>query len=238
MTTTIIDNTIVVSGKLSVWEAERFPQWKENGDYYVAVDLSGVDSVDEEIAYRRSIGMSHCGPIYVGNTLAKTVNTLQIIVEKLHAGTVILPAYVTRKILNTCIRNKDIGVIVVPDDCRLFSMKDGNIWNKKGTILIHEQKETPVFVKCEGCRRLFIASAGGKTVDGGLVCSDCQRNSESFIGHTGTYTLFKGLYYYWNDPRLREIAEKNGVTLKDYYHILKMNHYNLKSEAMRKYVEP
>lgn len=224
MVTEINDNKVVISGEVSVWDAERFPIWKKNGDYYQVVDLSQAHFMEEEQCYRRSLGWSHSGPMYYGGTLTKKVNALQTLLENLHAGTVVLPADVTRKFLNVCIRSENIGYILVPDDCRLFSMKDGNIWNKKGTILIHEQR-TPVFVKCEGCRRSFIASAGGKTVDGGLVCPDCQRRSDYTIGHTGTYIPFDGLYYYQNDRRLKERLSEAGTDMSSYLWTLHVRGY-------------
>ena len=225
MTSEIIDNRVVISGRVSVWDAERFPIWKKNGDYYEVVDLSQAEFMEEEQWYRRTLGWSHSGPMNYGGMRTKKVNSLKTLLEKLHVGTVILPADITRKMLNVCINNENIGCILVPDDCRLFSMKDGSIWNKKGTRLIHEQKGTPVFVKCEGCRRSFVASAGGKTVDGGLVCPDCQRRSDYTIGHSGTYIPYEGVYYYHNDPRLHEKISEAGTDMASYLWTLKVRGY-------------
>lgn len=225
MTSETIDNRVVISGEVSVWDAERFPIWKKNGDYYEIVDLSQAHFMEEELSYRRSLGWSHSGPQYYGRTLTKKVSALQTLLENLHAGTVVLPADVTRKLLNVCINSENIGCILVPDECRLFSMKDGNIWNKKGTILIHEQEGTPVFVRCEGCRRSFVATAGGRTVDGGLVCPDCQRRSDFTIGHSGTYIPFEGIYYYHNDPRLFEKLSEAGTDMESYLWTLKVRGY-------------
>ena len=42
--------------------------------------------------------------------------------------------------MNRIKNNKNIKEVVVADECSLFSMKDGDIYNKKGTILVFSNK--------------------------------------------------------------------------------------------------
>ena len=216
MTIETIDKKIILSGEVSVLDVINFPIWEENGDYHYIVDLSQAVFLEEEEQHRRSMGMGHSGPVYVGETTVIKISALQKLLERLLTGTVILPACVTRKQLNTCIKNRFIGKIIVPDDCRLFSMKDGSIWNKKGTILIHEQHGDPEFVTCEECGCSVLASVCGKTIDGGLVCPDCIMRLTTFSGYCGTYVLHKGLYYKESDPRLIALFAQEGKTMDDY----------------------
>ena len=204
----------VISGNVTVKDARSFPGWADNNSFYVTVDLSSGQFEESEEEYRRFYGMSHSGGVY-GPASIKKVYALQILLECLHAGTVILPANVTKKMLNVCIKNSNIGQIIVTEDCRLFSMKDGSIWNKKGTILIHEQYGAPKFVTCEGCGSSVMESVTGKTVDGGFVCPQCFKRFITYYGEYGSYILYNGLYYHEDDPRLKELLAREGKTVSD-----------------------
>lgn len=217
MTAETIDNTVVITGDVTVQEAERFPTWKKNGDYYETVDLSQATFSEYEYTCQRGTRLGHSGLTAHGRgTATKRVDTFLTLLDRLHAGTVILPSGVTRKQMNACIKSGTIGRIIVTDDSRLFSMKDGDIWNKKGTLLVHKQDGAPAFVTCEGCRRSFIASAAGKTVDGGLVCPDCQSHSGHIIGTSGRYFPFNGIFYKMGDARLAEQLAEAGTDMESY----------------------
>ena len=209
-----IDDKIVVSGEVTVKDARSFPMRAENNNYYVTVDLSQGQFEETEEETHRCYGMSHSGGVY-GTAYMKKVSALDIFLECLHAGTVILPANVKKRQLKICIQNRDIAQILVPEDCRLFSMKDGNIWNKKGTELIHSQGGAPVFVSCEGCGGTVIQSKCGHTVDGGYVCPRCQY-TETIFGRYGTYVDVWGTFYRKDDPRLKDALAKIGWSLEDF----------------------
>ena len=46
-----------------------------------------------------------------------------------------------RRHMNRVKNNKSIKEVVVTADCELFSMKDGDVYNKKGTILTYSNKQ-------------------------------------------------------------------------------------------------
>ena len=126
MTAETIDNTVVITGDVTVQEAERFPTWKKNGDYYETVDLSQATFSEYEYTCQRGTRLGHSGLTAHGRgTATKRVDTFLTLLDRLHAGTVILPSGVTRKQMNACIKSGTIGRIIVTDDSRLFSMKDG-----------------------------------------------------------------------------------------------------------------
>jgi hypothetical protein len=61
-------------------------------------------------------------------------------VEDIVTDKIILPSYIKRKHMNRIKNNKNIKEVVVADECSLFSMKDGDVYNKKGTILVFSNK--------------------------------------------------------------------------------------------------
>ena len=169
-----LGETTIISGPVSVNEARKVSQWGPGGGFYHTVDLSqGQFGVKEETGYA-CLGYGHSGPVYFSRKSTKTVDALPVLVDRLFAGTVILPASVTKKQLTACVKNEMVGRFVVPKDCKSFSMKDGSIWNKKGTILIHEQPETADLVKCDLCGRLTLRPYIERTEDGKLACPHCR----------------------------------------------------------------
>lgn len=78
-------------------------------------------------------------PVY-GRRYMRKINAFISLVDGLTAMQLILPATLTRKQLNVIKRNNGITGVAVPGDARLFSMKDGHLYNKKGTILMFENK--------------------------------------------------------------------------------------------------
>ena len=104
----------------------------------------------------------------------KKTEPLWDILSSVHAVKVILPSNVIRKQLNAAIKNKCIYQIEVSEDCSLFQMKDGDVWNKKGTILIYKQLE-PEFVPCGECGKMVISTDAVVVENGICVCTDCLR---------------------------------------------------------------
>ena len=104
------------------------------------VDVSeAVFEEKEEEAYV-CLGWSHSGPVY-GRSYMRKLDALMTIINGFNVKKLILPASLTRKQLNAVKRNASVQVVEVPSDAKLFSMKDGHLYNKKGTILMFENKE-------------------------------------------------------------------------------------------------
>ena len=97
------------------------------------------------------------------------------LLASVHAVKVILPESVTRKQLNAAIKNSYIYQILVADGSNLFSMKDGNVWNKKGTILIYKQTE-PTIIRCEDCGKKIVSTDVPFLAEGKKLCQDCLKN--------------------------------------------------------------
>lgn len=108
---------------------------------YGVVDLSQATFIIDRERWAQFLGMSHWGPVY-GNSGWRDVDVLKRVLQELKADKVILPADVARRHMNAIIKNEDIYEVEVPDDCKLFAMKDGNVYNKKLTKLVF-QKRTP-----------------------------------------------------------------------------------------------
>ena len=101
------------------------------------VDVSEA-TFEEKEAYV-CLGWSHCGPVY-GRSYMRKLDALMTIINGFNVKKLILPASLTRKQLNAVKRNASVQVVEVPSDAKLFSMKDGHLYNKKGTILMFENK--------------------------------------------------------------------------------------------------
>ena len=101
------------------------------------VDVSEA-TFEEKEAYV-CLGWSHCGPVY-GRSYMRKLDALMTIINGFNVKKLILPASLTRQQLNAVKRNASVQVVEVPSDAKLFSMKDGHLYNKKGTILMFENK--------------------------------------------------------------------------------------------------
>ena len=195
------DGTVTMTGVVSINDARDFrSRIRYHDDPFCTVDLSKGQFVEEEREEVREIfrGVSHSAGVYSERLVKAKCDSLQIVLEELQAGVVILPASAKRKHLNCCIKNKSIVYVVVADDSKLFSMKGDEIWNKKGTILIHQQPEKPVHCKCGDCGKAISSAFAKKNVDNEYVCSKCQ---EKYI------TVF-GVLYMKDDPRFIEARDK------------------------------
>ena len=104
------------------------------------VDISEATFEEKEEEAYVCLGWSHCGPVY-GRSYMRKLHALMTISNGFNVKKLILPASLTRKQLNAVKRNESVKVVEVPSDAKLFSMKDGHLYNKKGTILMFENKE-------------------------------------------------------------------------------------------------
>ena len=95
-----------------------------------------VEDKEENIC----LGYSHCGPVYSSRICTRHYDYLEMFVEDIVTDKIILPSYIKRKHMNRIKNNKNIKEVVVADECSLFSMKDGDVYNKKGTILVFSNK--------------------------------------------------------------------------------------------------
>ena len=125
---------VKLTGFMEEHMAERFADME-----FDVLDISGVEFEEREKEDYMCLGWSHSGPVY-GRKYMRKINAFMSLVDGLTAKELILPATLTRKQLNAIKRNKDIAKVSVPDDAVLFSMKDGNLYNKKGTTLMFDNK--------------------------------------------------------------------------------------------------
>ena len=107
--------------------------------FFEAIDISETEFEEKEVEEHVCLGWSHSGPVY-GRSYMRRYNALDILIEGTKAKHLVLPASLTRKRLNAVKRNDAIRSISVPDDAKLFSMRNGDLYNKKGTILMFSNK--------------------------------------------------------------------------------------------------
>ena len=103
------------------------------------VDVSEAEFEEKEVEDYVCLGWSHSGPVY-GRSFMRKLHSLMTIINEFKVKKLILPASLTRKQLNAVKRNEAIQSVEVPGDAKLFSMKNGHLYNKKGTILMFENK--------------------------------------------------------------------------------------------------
>lgn len=131
-----VDGSVIVTGEVDLEVCKRILK-----KCYGVLDLSQATFIIDEEEWYQFLGMSHHGPVY-GNSGWREVEVLKRLLQEVCADKVILPADVARRHMNAIIKNEDIYEVEVPDDCKLFAMKDGNVYNKKLTKLVFK-KRTP-----------------------------------------------------------------------------------------------
>lgn len=109
--------------------------------HYEVLDLSQGTFGYEAEEWCQYLGWSHCGPVY-GNSGVRSVDVLQRLLERINAVKVTLPDDVARRHMNTIKKNEHIREVEVGAGCKLYSMKDGNVYNKKGKILMYKQRKS------------------------------------------------------------------------------------------------
>lgn len=103
------------------------------------LDLRQATFGTEKEEWCQFLGYSHFGPIY-GNSGVKTVDVLKRLLEEVVAKKVILPDDVARRHINTLKQNDSILSVEVSENCKLFTMKEGKLFNKKGTAVVFENR--------------------------------------------------------------------------------------------------
>lgn len=112
-------------------------------NHYEVLDLSQGTFGYETEEWCQCLGWSHYGPVY-GNSGVRSVDVLRRLLERVNATKVILPDDVARRHMNTIKKNLHILQVEVGEGCKLYSMKDGNVYNKKDTIMMFEQQNRNV----------------------------------------------------------------------------------------------
>lgn len=119
---------------------------------YNTLDLAKAVFDDEQMATSAYIGHS-------GQTMAVNRKDAEfILLQNVVARKLVLPDSIKLRTLNALIREGFKSYYLeVSADCILFSMKNGNIYNKKGTKLIYENtKEQPELAKCPVCGEEYL----------------------------------------------------------------------------------
>ena len=131
-----VDGRVIVTGEVDLEVCKRI-LW----NCYGVLDLSQAMLIIDEEEWHQFLGMSHHGPVY-GSSGWREVDVLKRLLQEVCADKVILPADVARRHMNAAIKNEDIYEVEVPDDCKLFAMKDGDVYNKKLTKLVFQKRNT------------------------------------------------------------------------------------------------
>lgn len=139
---------------------------------YGVLDLSQAAFGYAEEGYSVCLGMSHSGPVY-GRSGTRSVDMLVRLLESIEALEVILPEDSARRHVNAAARNRNIYSIKIGEGSRLFSMKDGCVYNKKQTVLIYEPRPVE-YIECVECGRKILRAYMEDTGTGAMVCEDCK----------------------------------------------------------------
>lgn len=128
-------NEIKIEGKITCDLTQMFGY-----KHFEVIDLSDAEFIVEDKEENICLGYSHCGPVYSSRICTRHYDYLEMFVEDIVTDKIILPSSIKRKHMNRIKNNKNIKEVVVDDECSLFSMKDGDVYNKKGTILVFSNK--------------------------------------------------------------------------------------------------
>ena len=79
--------------------------------------------------------------MYGKKTRMQHFDYLEMFLSDIMTDKIILPLNVKRKHMNRIKDNSSIKKVIVHDECPLFSMKDGDVYNKKGTTLVFRNKK-------------------------------------------------------------------------------------------------
>lgn len=123
---------IALLGQVSLNDANVLSCYKLD-----VLDISKASFGIEQERWSQFLGYGHSGAFY-GNSGVRDVEVLKRFLEIVSANKLILPDDVARRHINAIKKNNRILSIEVSDSCKLFCMKDGQLYNKKGTILIFE----------------------------------------------------------------------------------------------------
>lgn len=104
------------------------------------VDISEADFIEEDKEVRLDYITPDGCPIYGTKTRIQHLDYLEMFLRDITTEKIILPPNIKRRHMNIIKDKCSIKEIVVEDNCELFSMKDGNVYNKKGTTLVFSNK--------------------------------------------------------------------------------------------------
>lgn len=119
---------------LGLTDVESLKQYK-----YDELDLSEVIIKEESENWQNFLGYSHSGPVY-GASGEKKIDVLNKLLSEISANTVFLPDDVAKRHVNTIIKNDNIKSVKVSENCKLFSMVEEDLYNKKKTSLIFKSR--------------------------------------------------------------------------------------------------
>ena len=108
---------------------------------YKVVDISEAEFIEEDKEVRLDYITPDGCPIYGKKTRMQHFDYLEMFLRDIMTGKIILPSYVKRRHMNRIKDNSSIKKVTVHDECPLFSMKDGDVYNKKGTTLVFRNKK-------------------------------------------------------------------------------------------------
>mgnify|MGYP003317829948 CR=1 FL=1 len=108
---------------------------------FSVVDISETDFIEEYKEEYLCLGFSHCGPVYSNRLCNRHYDYLAMFINDVLTQKIILPPTLKRRHMNRIKENSSIKEVVVTDDCQLFTMKDGDVYNKKGTTLVFSNKK-------------------------------------------------------------------------------------------------
>ena len=108
---------------------------------YKVVDISEAEFIEEDKEVRLDYITPDGCPIYGTKTRIQHFDYLEMFVRDIMTKKIILPPTLKRRHMNRIKENSSIKEVVVTDDCQLFTMKDGDVYNKKGTTLVFSNKK-------------------------------------------------------------------------------------------------
>lgn len=107
---------------------------------FEVVDISEAKFIEEDKEIRLDY-VTPNGQVYGTKTRVSHFDYLEMFLRMIITDEIILPPYAKRKHMNRIKDSDYIERVIVTDDSKLFSMKDGDVYNKKGTILVFKNKK-------------------------------------------------------------------------------------------------
>lgn len=144
------------------------------GRVYSVLDLSGATFEKGKTLTSGNSSFSH------GRVVCEkpSVNdALRDILGGVFAYKILLPAKVGKRQIKALSDNPHAYDAAVPNDCKLFYMKDGNICERKTGEFVFVRKVVHK-APCACCQRVFDVNMLHKTGDEEFVCDDCAQGNE------------------------------------------------------------
>lgn len=103
------------------------------------VDISEAEFIEEDKDVRCDY-VTPSGPVYGKKTRVQHFDYLEMFVRDIYTEKIILPPNIKLKHMNRIKERSSIEKVIVHDECPLFSMKDGDVYDRKGTTLVFSNK--------------------------------------------------------------------------------------------------